>query len=112
MSCVDEACDTIGAIADSCNNEHFMLVLDMRSGYYSISLDEESKPKTGFVIQHAVYQFKRLSMGLVNGPMSYQMIMQDVLRNLHWKCALDYIDDVLVYSVSFQTHLQDLRDVF
>ena len=112
MPRVDEACDAIGAIAGSCNNELFMSVLDMRSGYYSISLDEESKPKTGFVTQRAVYQFKRLSMGLVNAPMSYQMIMQDVLRNLHWKCALAYIDDVLVYSVNFQTHLQDLRDVF
>ena len=44
--------------------------------------------------------------------MSYQMIMQDVLRNLLWKCVLAYIDDVLVYSVNFQTHLQDLRGVF
>ncbi len=89
-----------------------MTVLDMRSGYYSISLDDESKPKTGFVTQRSVHQFKRLSMGLINSPMSYQMIMQDVLRNLHWKCALAYIDDVLVYSLGFQRHLKDLREVF
>ena len=58
MPRVDDSCDAIEANAGSCNNELFMSVLDMRSGYYSVSLDEESKPKTVFVIQRAVYQLK------------------------------------------------------
>jgi hypothetical protein len=112
MPKVDEAFDAIGAIITDTDNTLLMSVLDMRSGYWSISLDEESKPKTGFVTMKSVYQFRRLSFGLVNAPMSYQMIMQDVLRNLHWKCCLAYIDDVLVYSPNFQSHIRDLREVF
>ncbi len=112
MPRVDEACDAIGAAAGSNNDELFMTVLDMRSGYYSITLTDDSKAKTGFATQRGVYQFKRLAMGLVNAPMSYQMIIQDVLRNLHWRCALAYIDDLLVYSLGFTRHLSDLRQVF
>jgi hypothetical protein len=99
-------------VAAENTNDLFMTVVHMRSGYYSLSLTNDSKSKTGFVTQRSVYQFKRLPLGLLNSPMIYQMIIQDVLRNLHWRCALAYIDDVLIYSLGFEQHLKDLRELF
>ena len=38
--------------------------------------------------------------------------MNLVLRGLHWKTVLAFLDDVLVLGQNFQDHLQNLADVF
>ena len=40
------------------------------------------------------------------------MVMVYVLKGLNWKHGLCYIDDILIFSSSFQEHLQHLESVF
>ena len=58
---------------------------------------------------------------MVNGPecllvlkCSYELsnVMAHVLKGLNWKHGLWYIDDILIFSSSFQEHLQHLESVF
>lgn len=69
-------------------------------------LDEKTKHKTALITHQGLYQFERLPFGLTNAPTSYQMLMTKVLQELNWKIALIYIDDILVFSKSFDEHLQ------
>ena len=38
--------------------------------------------------------------------------MDIVLAGLTWQCCLVYLDDIIVFSGTFQEHQQDLRKVF
>ena len=38
--------------------------------------------------------------------------MEQVLNGLHWKTLLLYLDDVIVISPGFDSHLQRLEEVF
>jgi hypothetical protein len=38
--------------------------------------------------------------------------MDIVLAGLKWQCCLVYLDDIIVYSSTFEQHLQDLQKVF
>lgn len=38
--------------------------------------------------------------------------MSNVLRGLNWKSVLVYVDDILIFSRSFDEHLQHLAQVF
>lgn len=38
--------------------------------------------------------------------------MEYVLRNLTYKICLIYLDDILIYSRTFEEHLTNLRQVF
>ena len=38
--------------------------------------------------------------------------MENVLRGLHWKTLLLYLDDIIVIATDFQTHVKRLAEVF
>ena len=86
--------------------------LDLNSAYFQIELDPETKHKSAFITHDGVYEFNRMPFGLRNAPMSFQMLMSQVLRGLHWKIVLCYIDDILVFSKTFEEHLYHLSQVF
>ena len=44
--------------------------------------------------------------------MAFSMLMNEVLRGINWKFALAFIDDIIIYSSSFQQHLHHLTQVF
>ncbi|VDI31060.1 Hypothetical predicted protein [Mytilus galloprovincialis] len=86
--------------------------LDLLSGYWQCGLDPETAHKAAFVTPSGVYQWKRLPFGLASAPSSFQHLLTQVLRNLNYKIALVYVDDILIFSKSFEEHLNHLQLVF
>lgn len=85
---------------------------DLHSGYWQLQMDPETRHKAAFITQNGVYEWKRLGMGLKNSCVSFQMAMSQILRGLHWKNMLVYVDDICVFSKDFNSHLQHLKDLF
>ena len=52
-----------------------------------------------------------MPFGLRNGPSIFQRIMQGVLAPFPWLFTLVYIDDIVVYSKSWEEHLEHLDRV-
>ncbi|CAF4636209.1 unnamed protein product, partial [Rotaria magnacalcarata] len=50
-----------------------------------------------------------MPFGLTNAPATFQRLMDLVLGGLKWSCALVYLDDIIVYSTSFDDHLYHLE---
>ncbi|VDI57292.1 Hypothetical predicted protein [Mytilus galloprovincialis] len=75
-------------------------------------MDEETRHKSAFITRNGVYEWLRLPFGLRNSPVSFQMIMTQVLRGLNWKFVLVYVDDILIFSKTFEEHLRHLEQVF
>jgi hypothetical protein len=86
--------------------------LDLEQGYHQIELAEEDKEKTAFNSFLGLYEFNVLPFGLSNGPATFQRTMERVLRELNWKNCFVYLDDILIGSRDFPTHLKDLQKVF
>lgn len=103
----DDVYDTIGE-----SHAQIFTVLDLASGSWQIPLDHNSQAKTAFTSHSGNYQFKKLPFGLMNAPVSFQMVMTQVLRGLTWQFALVYVDDIIIFSPNFDTHLTHLNAVF
>lgn len=99
--------DTLDALIGSA----VFSTMDLSSGYRQVQLEEQDKAKTAFTTGRGLYQFRVMSMGLVNAPPTFQHLMQLVLQGLSWKTCLVYLDDIIVYSPSLSVHLQHLREV-
>ena len=52
-----------------------------------------------------------MSFGLCHAVATFQRLMETVLRGLHWKTCLLYIDDIIVFADNFDTHIQRLDEV-
>ena len=52
-----------------------------------------------------------MPFGLCNAPATFQRMMDIVLTSLKWKTCLIYLDDVVVFSKSFDNHVTDLDEV-
>ena len=97
---------------DTLSGSQFFTSLDLMSGYWQISMDSTSREKTAFVTHAGLFEFNVMPFGLCNAPSCFQRLMECVLRGLNWKIALIYLDDVLVYSRTFEDHIKHLRLVF
>ena len=50
-------------------------------------------------------------MGITNAAPTFQKNMEVMLTGLVWKCCIVYIDDIIIYSDSFEEHKKHLRKV-
>ncbi|KAK3543168.1 hypothetical protein QTP70_012273 [Hemibagrus guttatus] len=85
--------------------------LDLRSAYNLIRIREGDEWKTAFVTPTGHYEYLVMPYGLANAPSVFQDFMHTVLREFLHKCALVYIDDILIYSQSLAEHRQHVREV-
>jgi hypothetical protein len=79
------------------------------SGYWQVSIQEQDREKTAFSTSNGLYHFTVMPFGLVNAPSVFQRLMNLVLANV--PNVLVYIDDVIIYSTTWETHLQQLETV-
>lgn len=85
--------------------------LDALSGFTQIELAEEDVEKTAFRTHRGLFQFRRMPFGLKNGPSIFQRTMQSILAPYLWLFTLVYIDDIVVYSKTYEEHLEHLDKV-
>ena len=84
----------------------YLSVFDALSGFTQLEFDEESRPISAFRTHRGLHQFKRMPFGWRNGPPEFQRVMQEILAPYLWVFSLVYIDDIVVYSRTFEDHLK------
>lgn len=73
-------------ILDTLSGSKFFSVLDMKSGYHQVEIEETHKQRTAFTVGPiGFYEFNRLPFGLSNSPATYQRIMEECLGDLSMK---------------------------
>ncbi|UYV84611.1 hypothetical protein LAZ67_X002821 [Cordylochernes scorpioides] len=85
--------------------------LDLTSGFFQIHIPECDRDYFAFSLPWGRYRFARLAQGAKNSAQIFQWAMNIVLGDLLFKCVRLYIDDVIVYSSSFEQHVADLAAV-
>ncbi|CAF1321713.1 unnamed protein product [Adineta steineri] len=76
-----------------------------------VPLAPDERPKTAFTTPDGLWEFTRLPQGLKNSPSVFQRLMHQTLGSLRFEICLAYLDDVVVFSPSFEQHLLDVTQV-
>ena len=99
-------------VLDSMHGSKYWTTLDAASAYWSMPLREEDKEKTAFSVPRGKYEFNVTPYGLTNAGASYQRMMDICLAGLPPERILAYLDDIVIFSSTFEQHVIDLRSVF
>lgn len=96
----------IDEIFDSFLGYKYFSILDMKSGYHQIEMEEKHKERTVFTVDSLeFYKYNRMAFGLANAPATYQRLMKQCLGQLHLRVCFIYLDDIIIFSKTYEEHL-------
>ena len=103
----------IDDLLDALHGARWFSTFDLKSGYWQVPIQESDKEKTAFRTSSGqLYEFNQVPFGLCNAPATFSHLMDSGLSGLHWETCLFYLDDIIVFSSTWEEHLTRLRQVF
>lgn len=102
----------IDGILASLHETVFISSIDLKDAFWQIELSPESRDKTAFTVPgRPLYEFTRMPFGLCNAPQTMCRLMDKVIPSELREFVFVYIDDLLVVSKNFETHIERLKVV-
>ena len=103
----------IDDLLDALHGARWFSTLDLKSGYWQVPIMERDKVKTAFRTSSGqLCKFNQVPFGLCNAPATFSRLMDRVLSGLHWEMCLFYLDDIIIFSSTWEEHLARLRQAF
>ena len=100
---VDDCIDRIGTAK-------YISKLDLLKGYWQVGLTPKAQAASAFVTRDGLFECKVMPFGMKNASATFQRLMNRITRNLEG--CIVYIDDIVIYSDNWETHLERLRNLF
>ncbi|GBG59910.1 hypothetical protein CBR_g66715 [Chara braunii] len=85
--------------------------LDLKSGYYQVSIQPNNRYKTAFKTRYGHFEWVVMPFGLTNATTTFQAAMTNEFRAMLDRFVLVYLDDILIYSRTLEDPLGHLRRV-
>jgi hypothetical protein len=84
-------------------------MIDLRSEYYQMRIKGQDVPKTAFRTRYGHFEFLVLPFGLTDALTLFMDLMNRVFQPYLDNFVVVFINDILVYSKSYEEHEQHLR---
>lgn len=102
----------IDGILSRLGDTFYISSIDLKDAFWQIELDAESREKTAFTVPgRPLYQFARMPFGLCNAAQTMCRLMDRVIGQELREFVFVYIDDLMIVSSDFETHVSRIRAV-
>lgn len=96
---------------DSLRRAKFITIMDLKSGYFQIPIRKADRHLTAFKYDGGLAEFLFMAQGLCNAPSTFQRLMDKVLAGYKYDFCFAYLDDIVIFSVTFDEHVEHVRKV-
>lgn len=98
-------------ILDRLNGAKYFTKLDLRDAYHRIRILRGDRWKTAFRTRYGQFEYLVMPFGLTNAPATFQAYINEALKGLLDDFCIAYMDDILIYSDSYEEHVRHVREV-
>ncbi len=103
MPRIDELVERLG-------RAKYLSTVDLCKGYWQVPLTARAKELTAFKTPFGLYHFRVMPFGLQGAPATFQRLMDQILQGTR-EFAAAYLDDVVIFSKTWEDHCQHLRHI-
>jgi len=85
--------------------------LDLKSAYNLIRIKSGDEYKTAFTFKLGHFEYTVMLFGLKNAPAVFQHFINDIFEDIIGKFVYCYIDDIIIFSSDYSTHVEYIKEV-
>jgi len=85
--------------------------IDLVDGYYNIRIEEDSEQHSTFLTHRGYYHSRIIQQGDRNAPATMVRAMYEIFKDMVFNDIVLYIDDIIIFSDTYDEHVATLRKV-
>jgi len=101
----------IDDLLDQLKVEKYFSKIELKSRYCQVSIEPFDVWKTAFKAKEGLFEWLVMPFRLANALETFMRLMDDILQPFTNSFVVVYLDDILIFSQSWEEHLHHIRQV-
>ena len=101
----------IDDLLDQLKEEKYFSKINLNYQYHQVPIEPSDVWKTTFKAKEGLFERLVMPFVLTNAPATFMRLMDDILRPFTNSFVVVYLDDILIFSQTWEEHLHHIREV-
>ena len=92
-------------------SKRFRSIVDLKDGYHNVRIISEHEKFLAFLTHRGLWHSKVMQQGDCNAPATMMELMNEIFKDMLGNSVLVYLNDIVIFSNTYEDHVKHLREV-